>query len=164
MTIRERQILSGMDIKARTGDEIALKAAIANAQQDSGGGSSGSGITVIECEFVEDEENHSYTLTNADLIAAALTDIEQNPTHLWNYGLYVHTAYGALYGYGGVVGTNANNEPLYGFESLENTIVMERDTYESGEETITEYRFQNQYLFSQDDIDENGTATLTYSG
>ena len=129
-----------------------------------GGGSNGSGITVIECECVEDEENYSFTLTNANLIAAALTDMEQNPTHLWNYGLYVHSTHGDLYGYGSIVAYTENHEPLYGFADLRGTSCIERKTSESGGETITQYHFNNSYFFTQDDIDENGTATLTPSG
>ena len=128
------------------------------------GGSSGSGITVIECEFVADEDNNSYTLTNADLIAAALADIEQNPTHLWNYGLYVHSAHHDLAGNGVIAGYTANDEPVYGFRGTVGDTIIMKETYESGGETITEYDFwEGAFHFSPDDIDENGTATMTSS-
>lgn len=155
----------------RVGDKEYSLADVLDAvitRLDGSGGSSGgggSGITVIECEFVADEVNKSYTLTNADLIAAALTDIEQNPTHLWNYGLYVHIADGDLAGNGIIAGYTANHEPVYGFGSqppvgaIGGTIaIITKETHESGGETITEYRIFREFLFTQDDIDENGTA------
>lgn len=130
----------------------------------SSGGGGGSGITVIECEFVSDEENNSYTLTNADLIAAALTDIEQNPTHLWNYGLYVHSTRGDMAGNVIIAGYTANGEPVYGFYGLRTTeglLVIVRETFVEGGKTITEYYFGDSFYFSPDDIDKNGTATMT---
>lgn len=156
MTIRERQILSGMDIKARTGDEIALKAAIANAQQDSGG-SSGSGITVIECEMFEENE-HTY-LRNAGQLVAAIDDIEKNPAHFVNYALVL------------VITSTPDHEPFYLLcyaMSTSSDDICFRDgesiiltgSSKSIETGLYMLNVGITFVFKGSDVDENGIATL----
>jgi len=162
MTIRERQILSGMDIKARTGDEIALKAAIANAQKDSGGGdgggSSGGGITVIECEIFKENE-HTY-LRNAGQLVAAIDDIEKNPAHFVNYALVLAdtTTQDPVPPYFLCYAMSMSSGEI-GFRDSENIIVSgSSKTTETGFYLVN---FGFNFVFEGSDVDENGIATLS---
>ena len=161
MTIRERQILSGMDIKARTGDEIALKAAIVNAQQDSGGGS-GSGITVIECEIIADYDAQTHALTHADQLKAAFDDMTENPAHGFNYALYLHEGAIHMLGFAYVLNdNNSRSSAATGSRFYFATIGVEFMAIRLDDAVGVGTSETSQYSFQSTDIDENGTARLT---
>jgi hypothetical protein len=123
-----------------------------------GGGSSGSGITVIECELIADYEAQTYALTHADQLKAALDDMTENPAHGFNYGVCMHVDAEYMLGFAGIVYHG------YGFMTIYTDGVAYRTDTISGNEVNTYYYATDDYKFQATDIDENGTATLTYVG
>lgn len=125
----------------------------------SGGG--GSGITVIECELIEDRSTETYALTHADQLKAALDDMTGNPAHGFNYAVYFRgTAELTMLGFASIV----CHEPFaFGFKDLNgHTVAARIDNIIGAEKVDTSYLATNFYSFRATDIDENGTATLEY--
>jgi hypothetical protein len=132
-----------------------------------GGGGSGSGITVIECELIADYEAETYALTHADQLKAALDDMTENPAHGFNYAVYFRgNAERSMLGFASVVsyGGQYGNTPYYGFTAINADTVAYRSDIISGGEVKTYYYATSYYSFQATDIDENGTATLVYTG
>jgi len=123
-----------------------------------GGGGSGSGITVIECEVFE-ENGHTY-LRNAGQLVAALDDMTENPAHGFNYAVGMHVDGYYMHGFACMI----NYQPTYGFMTVNNFNVAYKDGEDFGNEGGPDYHATDNYRFQATDIDENGTATLTYTG
>jgi hypothetical protein len=121
------------------------------------GGSSGSGITVIECELTVDHDAGTAALTHADQLKAALDDMTENPAHGFNYGVCMHRDDNYMLGFAGTAYHG------YGFMTINTDGVAYRADTISGNEVNTYYYATDDYKFQATDIDENGTATLTYN-
>lgn len=128
-----------------------------------GGGSSGSGITVIECELIVDYSTQTYALTHADQLKAALDDMAENPAHGFNYAVYFRgNNEPPMLGYASI----PYIDPIsFGFMTIGGELVAARmDNSIGAEEVNISYLATNHYSFQATDIDENGTATMSYVG